>query len=67
MSALCSGCTASTTKLGYNGGGGFRRQLNGFSMFLEARFHYIPGASDPTTAGIKSSTRFVPISIGMIF
>src|SRR4051812_24056325 len=44
MSAVCSGCTTSTTKLGYNAGVGFEHVMSGFPVFLEARLHYIPGA-----------------------
>jgi len=66
-SAECSGCSTSSTKGGFNGGAGFRFGLSGFSAFLEARFHYIPGASDATTGGVKSSTQFIPISFGLTF
>jgi hypothetical protein len=34
---------------------------------LEARYHYIPGASDPANGGVKSSTRFIPVSFGLVF
>jgi opacity protein-like surface antigen len=66
-SAECSTCSSTSTKGGINVGGGFRFALTGFSAFLEARYHYIPGASDPTNGGIKSSTQFVPISFGLVF
>jgi hypothetical protein len=66
-SAECTGCTASSTNGGYNAGGGFRFGLSGFSAFLEARYHVIPGGSDPTTAGTKKNAAFIPISFGLIF
>jgi hypothetical protein len=65
--AECTGCTTSSTKVGFNGGGGFKIGLAGLAVFAEARFHYVPGASDPTTAGIKSSTQFIPVSVGITF
>jgi len=65
--AECTGCTTSGTNGGYNAGGGFRFALSGFSAFVEARYHVIPGGSDPTTAGTKKNAAFVPISFGLIF
>src|SRR5262245_36806751 len=65
--AECAGCTTSSTKIGFNGGGGLKIGLAGFSAFVEARFHYIGGASDPTNGGVKSSTQFIPISAGVSF
>ncbi len=65
--AACGSCTTSSTKVGYNGGAGLKLGLSGFSAFVEARYHYIPGASDPTTAGVKSSTQFIPVSVGVTF
>ena len=41
--------------------------LGGLSAFVEARYHYVPGASDPTTGGAKSSTQFIPLSVGVTF
>jgi hypothetical protein len=67
MSAECDGCTTSTTKGGLNGGVGYELRFTGIRLFAEARYHYIAGPSDPTTAGVKSSTQFVPISLGVIF
>lgn len=68
MTAECDGCTASATKGGFNGGAGFQIGLGTLSAFAEARFHYIAGPSDPTTAGVKnSSTRLIPISVGLTF
>jgi len=67
-SAVCSSCTTSSTKSGFNGGVGFRLGLAGFSAFVEARYHYIPGANNPTNGGVKgSSTQFIPISFGVQF
>jgi opacity protein-like surface antigen len=65
--AECSTCTTESTKIGFNGGGGLKIGLAGFAVFVEARYHYIGGASDPTNGGIKSSTQFVPISVGLTF
>jgi hypothetical protein len=66
--AVCDVCTTSSTKGGFNGGVGYRFALTGFSAFLEARYHYITGASDPTNGGVKSSsTQFIPISFGVRF
>ena len=67
MSAECDGCTTSTTKGGVNGGVGYELRFTGLKLFAEARYHYIAGPSDPTTGGVKSSTQFVPISLGVIF
>ena len=67
MSAECDGCTTSTTKGGVNGGVGYELALTRVRLFAEARYHYIGGPSDPTTAGVKTSTQFVPISLGVIF
>jgi hypothetical protein len=66
--AECDLCSASSTKGGVNGGVGFRWGLSGFSAFLEARYHYIAGASDPTNGGDNTSnTTFIPISFGVRF
>lgn len=65
--AECTGCNTSSTKVGYNGGGGMKIGLAGFSVFVEARYHYVPGASDPTNGGVKSSTQFIPVSVGVTF
>lgn len=65
--AECSGCSTSSTKVGYNGGGGLQLGLAGISVFVEARYHYVPGANDPTNGGVKSSTQFIPLSVGVTF
>ena len=65
--AECSTCTTSSTKVGFNGGAGFKVGLTGLAVFIEARYHYIPGDSAPTTAGIKSSTQIIPVSVGITF
>jgi hypothetical protein len=67
MSAECESCTTSTTKGGVNGGVGYEHPLARVRLFAEARYHYIGGPSDPTTAGVRSSTQFVPLSLGVIF
>ena len=67
-SAVCSSCTTTSTKGGFNGGAGFRFGLTGFSAFVEGRFHHIAGASDPTNGGDKSSSaQFIPVSFGVRF
>ena len=59
-STSCSGCTSnSSTKVGFNGGAGFRFGLSGFSAFIEARYHYIPVSG--------GNTSFIPISFGVTF
>ena len=66
--AECSSCTTSNTRGGVNGGAGLKIGLAGFSAFVEARYHYIGGASDPTNGGVKgSSTQFIPLSFGLTF
>lgn len=66
--ASCSECSSSSsTKAGFNGGVGLKLGLTGFSAFVEARYHYIPGGSDATTGGTKSSTQFIPVSVGVTF
>ena len=67
MTAECDGCTTSTTKGGANGGVGYELRLTRIRLFAEARYHYIAGPSDPTNGGVRSSTQFVPISLGVIF
>jgi Outer membrane protein beta-barrel domain len=67
VSAECSGCSTTNDKVGFNGGAGLKIGLGGLSAFAEARYHYIPGASDATTGGKKSNTQFVPLSVGVTF
>lgn len=60
--ASCSNCGGgdnSDNKFGVNGGIGATVPLSGFSVFGEARFHNI--FTD------NSSTRMVPVSVGVIF
>lgn len=60
MSTSCSGCGSnSSSKFGFNGGGGFKFGLSGFSAFLEARYHHVSA-----TGG---SISFIPISFGVTF
>lgn len=68
MTAECSTCTTIATKGGLNGGLGYRLGLGGISTFIEARYHYIAGPSDPTNGGVKTSnTQFIPVSVGVRF
>lgn len=60
----CSDCgagetSASDNKFGINGGAGVTIPLSGFSTFIEARYHNV------FTDG--SSTKFIPISVGIMF
>ena len=58
----CSGCASnSNSNVGINGGGGFRFGLGGFSAFVEARYHYVPGKNG------NPKTTFVPITFGVTF
>ena len=59
-----SSCGTGTTsesdnKFGVNGGAGVTIPLSGFSTFIEARYHNV------FTDG--SSTKFIPISVGIMF
>lgn len=47
----------SDTNLGWNLGGGFRYPLSGFSVYVEARYHYVT----------SDGPRFVPITFGLVF
>jgi len=47
----------SDTDLGWNLGGGFRYPLSGFSVYIEARYHYVT----------NRSVRYVPITFGLVF
>jgi hypothetical protein len=67
FSAECTGCSSSSSNVGFNGGVGVRAGLFGFSAFAEARYHYIPGESTPTIGGLTSSTQFIPVSVGITF
>ena len=60
----CSSCgtgetSSSDNKFGVNGGAGVTIPLSGFSTFIEARFHNVFTDS--------SSTRFIPVSVGIMF
>lgn len=67
-SAECGNCTTTSTKGGINAGGGIKFGLGVLSAFVEARYHYIAGPSDPTNGGVKgSSTQFIPVSFGLTF
>jgi hypothetical protein len=63
-SASCSGCTGSSSNFGFNGGGGFRFGLSGFSAFAEARYHYVTGTASATSPG---SYNFIPLTFGVTF
>ncbi len=60
----CSSCgtgdtSSSDNKFGVNGGAGVTIPLSGFSTFIEARYHNV------FTDG--GSTKFIPISVGIMF
>jgi hypothetical protein len=65
--AECTACSTESNKVGYNGGVGLKAGLFGVAAFVEARFHHIPGASDPTNGGVKTNTQFIPVSVGVTF
>jgi len=47
----------SDTNLGWNLGGGYRYPLSGFSVYVEARYHYVT----------NNGPRYVPITFGLVF
>lgn len=47
----------SDTNFGWNLGGGYRYPLSGFSVYVEARYHYVT----------NTSVRYVPITFGLVF
>jgi hypothetical protein len=51
--------SAESTDVGVNGGGGLQFGLGGMNAFLEARFHNVFSEGE--------ATRFIPISIGIMF
>jgi hypothetical protein len=69
MKAVCTSCEAHTTKGGVNAGVGYRFGAAAAkpSVAIESRYHFIPGGSDPTNAGLTTGTRFIPISIVVSF
>lgn len=58
-SSTCGDGSSSDNKFGVNGGAGVMFPLSGFSTFIEARYHNV------FTDG--SSTKFIPISVGIMF
>ena len=58
--------TDATRKLGYNYGAGVKFGLTGASMFVEARLHEIKDATF-NVGGTRSSAKFIPITIGIMF
>jgi hypothetical protein len=61
-SSVCASCSTQSTKVGFNFGGQYKLWMGNVNGFAEMRFHYIPGAMDPTTGGVKSGTGFIPVS-----
>lgn len=66
VSSDCTSCSSSSTNVGFNGGGGLKVGLGGLSVFVEARYHYVPGSNSTTGVG-TSSTQFIPVSVGLTF
>lgn len=58
--------TESSRKVGYNYGGGVKFGLTGASVFVEARVHQVNDAVFNVGAG-RSTARFIPITIGILF
>lgn len=60
------GSSASTRKLGYNYGAGVKFGLTGASLFIEARMHQVNEGSFSTING-RSTAKFIPVSVGILF
>jgi opacity protein-like surface antigen len=60
------GSTEGSRKVGYNYGAGLKVGLTGASIFVEARMHQINDATVAVGGG-RSTARFIPITIGVIF
>lgn len=58
--------TESTRKVGYNYGGGVKFGLTGASIFVEARMHQIKDATFDVSGG-RSTARFIPVTVGVMF
>ena len=65
--SVCSGCTTRSTRPGVNLGAEYKLRVGAVNAFLELRYHYIPGAMDPTTGGAKGATGFMPMSFALKF
>jgi len=55
----CDGCGSTDSKFGWNGGGGYKFGLSGFSAFVEARYHSV------SSNGVTDS--WVPVVFGITF
>lgn len=62
-----NGGSGETSKVGYNGGLGFRVGLFGVAAFAEARWHYIPGANTATIRNVTTGTDLIPLTVGLTF
>ncbi len=58
--------TDATRKLGYNYGAGVKFGLTGASIFIEGRMHQINDATFDV-GGNRSTAKFIPISVGIMF
>lgn len=58
--------TESSRKVGYNYGGGVKFGLTGASIFVEARMHQVNDAVFNVGSG-RSTAKFIPITIGIMF
>ena len=58
--------SASTRKVGYNYGAGVKFGLTGASIFVEGRLHQVNDAAFNVGGG-RTSAKFIPITIGVMF
>jgi len=58
--------TDATRKVGYNYGAGVKFGLTGASLFVEARVHEIKDATFDV-GGNRSSAKFIPVTVGIMF
>jgi opacity protein-like surface antigen len=58
--------TDATRKVGYNYGAGVKFGLTGASVFVEARLHQINDATFDV-GGNRSTAKFIPVTIGIMF
>ena len=58
--------TDATRKFGYNYGAGVKFGMTGASLFVEARLHEIKDATFDV-GGNRSTAKFIPVTIGILF
>jgi len=59
----CDGCTNVDSRVGFNGGAGYKFGLSGFSAFVEARYHTFSNGSN--NGG--GTTSWIPVVFGITF